>query len=70
MQASIPALASALQTATWASPIGWTVPEPTGSGASATPPVDLAAEKGEPQQISGKQELMENLINDAIFAGR
>lgn len=30
---------------------------------------DLAAKNGEPAQISGKQELMENLINDAIVRG-
>ena len=30
---------------------------------------DLAAANGEPQKISGKQELMENLINDAIVSG-
>ena len=30
---------------------------------------DLAARNGEPAQISGKQELMENLINDAIVRG-
>ena len=30
---------------------------------------DLAAARGEPAQISGKQELMENLINDAVVAG-
>jgi xylose isomerase len=30
---------------------------------------DLAAANGEPAQISGKQELMENLVNDAIVRG-
>ena len=30
---------------------------------------DLAAKNGEPDRISGKQELMENLINDAIVRG-
>jgi len=30
---------------------------------------DLAAASGEPAQISGKQELLENLINDAIVRG-
>ena len=30
---------------------------------------DLAVKNGEPVQISGKQELMENLINDAIVRG-
>jgi len=30
---------------------------------------DLAAQNGEPTQISGKQELLENLINDAIVRG-
>lgn len=30
---------------------------------------DLAAGNGEPAQLSGKQELMENLINDAIMQG-
>jgi len=30
---------------------------------------DLAAARGEPARISGKQELMENLINDAVVAG-
>jgi len=30
---------------------------------------DLAASNGEPEQLSGKQELMENLINDAIMRG-
>ena len=30
---------------------------------------DLAAENGEPEQRSGKQELMENLINDYIVRG-
>ena len=28
---------------------------------------DIAAKNGEPEQISGKQELMENLINDHMF---
>jgi len=30
---------------------------------------DIAAENGEPQQISGKQELVENIINDYIVRG-
>jgi xylose isomerase len=30
---------------------------------------DIAAANGEPQQISGKQELVENIINDYIFRG-
>jgi xylose isomerase len=30
---------------------------------------DLAAANGEPQQISGKQELVENIINDYIVRG-
>ncbi|MEJ2273984.1 MAG: hypothetical protein P8Y01_05345 [Woeseiaceae bacterium] len=30
---------------------------------------DIAAANGEPQQISAKQELVENLINDHIMAG-
>ena len=30
---------------------------------------DLAAQNGEPAQISGKQEAMENLVNDAIARG-
>ena len=30
---------------------------------------DIAAANGEPQQISGKQELMENIINDFIVRG-
>jgi xylose isomerase len=30
---------------------------------------DIAAASGEPQRLSGRQELVENLINDALTAG-
>ena len=30
---------------------------------------DIAAANGEPQQISGRQELVENIINDYIVRG-
>jgi hypothetical protein len=30
---------------------------------------DIAADSGEPRQISAKQELVENLINDHISTG-